>query len=89
MPKRKSTSKIDAVQNARRVVLESVGATADAPEAEKPSKSLISQVMAEMGRKGGRIGGKRRLETLTDRRRSQIAKQAARARWSKKKTHAA
>jgi hypothetical protein len=41
--------------------------------------------MAEMGRKGGKIGGKRRLETLSDRRRSQIAKQAAQARWAKKK----
>jgi len=40
--------------------------------------------MAEMGRKGGRIGGKRRLETMTSRQRSQIAKAAAKARWSKK-----
>ena len=89
MPKRKSTPKLDAVQNARRVVLESVGATDLAPEPQKHSRALISQVMAEMGRKGGQIGGKRRLETLTDRRRSQIAKQAARARWGKKKKSAA
>jgi hypothetical protein len=41
--------------------------------------------MAEMGRKGGLIGGKRRLVTLSDRRRTQIARQAAQARWSKKK----
>lgn len=88
MPKRKSTN-LDAVQNARRVVLESVGAEERPPEAEKPSKSLISQVMAEMGRKGGRIGGKRRLETLSNRRRSQIAKDAAIARWSKRKKPAA
>lgn len=88
MPKRKSKA-LDTIQNARRVVLESVGATETAPEAPKPSRSLISQVMAEMGRKGGRIGGKRRLETLSDRRRSQIAKQAARARWAKKKKPAA
>jgi hypothetical protein len=45
--------------------------------------------MAEMGRKGGKIGGKRRLETLSDRRRSQIAKAAARARWAKRKKPAA
>lgn len=83
MPKR--TSKLDPVQNARRVVLASVGEPESTEEAPKPSRSLISQVMAEMGRKGGRIGGKRRLETLTDRRRSQIAKQAAQARWSKKR----
>ena len=87
MPKRKST--LDAVQNARRVVLESVGEPDAAPEAPKPTRSVISQVMAEMGRKGGRIGGKRRLETLSDRRRSQIAKQAAQARWSKKKKKSA
>jgi hypothetical protein len=85
MPKRKSKPRLDTVQNARRVVLESVG-QADAPApTEKPSRSLISQVMAEMGRKGGKIGGKRRLVTLTDRRRKQIAREAAQARWAKKK----
>ncbi len=86
MPKRIRKPKLDVVQNARRVMLESVGAVE--PDAEAPApqpRSVISQVMAEMGRKGGLIGGKRRLETLSDRRRSQIAKQAAQARWSKKK----
>ncbi len=77
MPKRISTPKLDAVQNARRVVLESVEETV--------SLSLVSQVMAQMGRKGGKIGGKRRLETLSGRRRTQIAKAAARARWANKK----
>jgi hypothetical protein len=86
MPKRISKPKLDAVQNARRVVLESVG---DTEPAKPASASLISQVMAEMGRKGGLIGGKRRLVTLSDRRRSQIAKNAAKARWSKKKKSAA
>ncbi len=71
MPKRTSkkppSTRLDTVQNARRVVLASV----ENPEADIPTvpthPSLISQVMAEMGRKGGRIGGKRRLETMTDR----------------------
>ena len=45
--------------------------------------SLLSKAMAEMGRKGGRIGGKRRMETLTAKRRKQIAKKAAQARWKK------
>ena len=88
MPKRTGTpKKLDTVQNARRVVLESIGEA----EPEKPpaSASLISQVMAEMGRKGGLIGGKRRLETLSDNRRSQIARQAAQARWGKKKKKSA
>ena len=85
MPKRTS-KKIDTVQNVRRVVLASVGESDALPETPKPSRSLISQVMAEMGRKGGLVGGKRRLETLSGRRRSQIARQAAQARWKKKKS---
>jgi hypothetical protein len=44
----------------------------------------ISQYMAGLGRKGGALGGKKRLETLTQERRSQIAFKAAQARWSKK-----
>jgi hypothetical protein len=80
MPKRTSKPKLDAVQNARRVVLESVG------EPDIPvSNNVISQVMAAMGAKGGRIGGKRRLETMTDAQRTRIAKKAANARWSKTK----
>ena len=89
MPKRIRKPKLDAVQNARRVVLESVGETESTEPAQPASRSLVSQVMAEMGRKGGLIGGKRRLVTLSSRRRSQIAKQAALARWSKKKRSAA
>ncbi len=55
---------------------------------ERPSEAIsasdISRVMAEMGRKGGKIGGKRRLVTLTPERRREIALKAARARWKKK-----
>jgi hypothetical protein len=50
---------------------------------------MISQVMVEMDKKGGKIGGKRRLETLSDRRRTQIARQAAQARWSTKQKKSA
>jgi hypothetical protein len=39
--------------------------------------------MAEIGRKGGKIGGKRRLSTLTAKKRKQIASDAAKARWGK------
>ena len=88
MPKRTSRPRLDAVQNVRRIVLASVEDTAPAQAPPTP-KSLISQVMAEMGRKGGLIGGKRRLLTLSDRRRTQIARQAAQARWSKKKKKSA
>jgi hypothetical protein len=86
MPKRISKPKLDTVQNARRVVMASAGDTA--PEAVAPApqpRSVISQVMAEMGRKGGRIGGKRRLVTMTAKERRAVALQAAHARWGKKK----
>lgn len=49
----------------------------------KPSKYDISRVMAEMGRKGGQIGGKRRLETMTAAQRKRSAIKAAKARWGK------
>ncbi len=57
MPKR--TRNLDTVQNARRVFLEAVEST------ETVELTVVQQVMREMGAKGGRIGGKRRLETMT------------------------
>jgi len=45
--------------------------------------------MAAMGRKGGKIGGKRRLKTMTPEERSQVAVKAAKARWDKEKIAAA
>jgi hypothetical protein len=87
MPKRTSKKppsiRLDTVQNARRVVLASVEDSASDTPTSPTHPSLISQVMAEMGRKGGRIGGKRRLETMTGRQRTQVAKNAAKARWAK------
>jgi len=80
MPKRIRKPRLDTVQNALRVVRESVQPF----EAPVP-QPLVSRVMAEMGRKGGRIGGKRRLVTLTDKRRKEIASVAAKARWAKKR----
>jgi hypothetical protein len=46
---------------------------------------LLSQIMAEMGRKGGKIGGKRRLKTMTAKQRSDVASRAAKTRWAKAK----
>jgi hypothetical protein len=47
--------------------------------------TIFQQVMREMGAKGGKIGGKRRLETMTDAQRTRSAKKAAKARWAKAK----
>ena len=65
--------------------------TSDAPEPEmapppQPAPPVnLSEYMAAIGRKGGQIGGKRRLKTLTKVERSKIAAKAARARWGKPK----
>ncbi len=87
MPKRISTKPnrpdkgLDAVQNARRVVLESVSES----ETVTVSLSLVSQVMAAMGRKGGRIGGKSRMALLTPEQRTEMGKAAAEKRWGAKR----
>ncbi len=44
---------------------------------------MISQVMAEMGRRGGKIGGKNRMASLGKKGRSALGKAAVEARWAK------
>jgi hypothetical protein len=54
------------------------------PEITTPaSPANISEYMAVIGRKGGQIGGKRRLKTMTKAERSKVAAKAAYARWKK------
>jgi hypothetical protein len=50
-----------------------------------PAPFSVSQYMSEIGRKGGKIGGKRRLKTMTAAERRKVAAKAARARWKKSK----
>ena len=65
--------------------------TGQVPEPEEvPPPEVIppvnlSQYMAAIGRKGGQIGGKRRLKTMTKEQRSKAAAKAAKARWKKPK----
>ena len=56
--------------------------TADENITIPPSKDEVSRVMAALGRKGGKVGGAARANTLTKERRSEIAKAAAKKRWS-------
>lgn len=93
MPKRTSTKirkprrPSDFNQLAHLLVRESTEETqSDLPLVSRPAISpLVSRVMAQMGSKGGKIGGKRRLVTMTPEQRSQVASDAARVRWAKKK----
>jgi hypothetical protein len=55
-------------------------ASAEVPQTTPPT---LSQYMAAIGRKGGQIGGKRRLKTMTKEQRRKVAARAANARWKK------
>ncbi len=70
----------DVNQLAYQLVRES---TEQEPPQAQSHQSEVSRIMSEMGRKGGKIGGKRRLETLTAEERSDLASKAARDRWKK------
>jgi hypothetical protein len=81
MPKRSSKELSDPIQNAFRVVQGSIEQHETALTIVG-NRSLLSQVMAEIGRKGGKIGGKRRLTTMTPARRKEVAQLAAKKRWA-------
>ena len=73
MPKRSSKSREDENQIAARIA-------STVPDPEPPKKNPHA---VALGRKGGKIGGKARAAKLTERRRKQIARKAAKARWKK------
>ncbi|NLS95066.1 MAG: hypothetical protein GXX96_23155 [Planctomycetaceae bacterium] len=82
MPKRSSKRPRDVNQRAKQIVDE---ATGDAPEEEEaPSVDDGKNPAAvALGRLGGKKGGPARAAKLTKARRAEIAKKAAKARWSK------
>jgi hypothetical protein len=78
MPKRKNPT--DPNLLARAVVEAAIGE----PLTIKPIKGKNPAAVA-LGRLGGLKGGKARAKTLSPKKRSQIARLGAMARWSKKK----
>ena len=85
MPKRNKHDRRpkDVNQLAHRLVELSTAETDG--DIQAPTKAQVSILMASLGRKGGKIGGKRRLETMTSEERKKVARKAARARWGEKK----
>ena len=63
--------------------MEKAGEAAE-PQPDVPDVNL-STYMAEIGRKGGKVGGKRRLQTMSPAARKRVASKAAKARWAKAK----
>jgi len=75
MPKRSSKLPTDVNQRAKRI-LDSVTHPSSEPTEKNPAAVAL-------GRLGGLKGGKARAESMTAKKRSEIAKKAAKARWEK------
>lgn len=58
--------------------------TGEATLPQEPERSAVSAYLAEIGRKGGLKGGKARANKLSYRKRSAIARKAAKSRWRKR-----
>jgi hypothetical protein len=81
MPKRIRTSQSHDLAQAAFQMVHRLTPNDPAPARVTPSD--VSRVMAAMGRRGGQIGGKRRLTTMTPEARREAAQRAAKARWAK------
>lgn len=79
MPERSSKRK-DINELAKAIVDQATG-QAEPEEVDEPQKNPAA---VELGRLGGKKGGKARAEKLTPEQRSEIARKAAQARWSRK-----
>ena len=81
MPDRSSKRPRDVNALAYHLAREAVG---DEPTVEPPEQEREKNPAAvELGRRGGLKGGKARAEKLSTKKRSEIAKKAAAARWKK------
>ena len=59
------------------------GQPAEAPPKKKPAEPEKNPAAVALGRLGGLKGGKARAEKLSTKKRSEIAKKAAKTRWAK------
>ena len=68
----------DANQLAKAIVDLSTGQAEEKPEDQGKDPAAVA-----LGRKGGLVGGKARAKKLSKKRRQEISKKAAQARWKK------
>lgn len=81
MPKRSSVGRLDPNQLAKLITDEATGEASPG----QPDESGKNPAAVALGRLGGQKGGKARAQKLTAERRSEIARDAAKKRWSTKK----
>jgi hypothetical protein len=79
MPKRVKQQKRTTDEN--EIAFQLVQRATQEPESSPAVPTSISEYMAQIGSKGGKIGGKRRLKTMTPEQRTKAAKKAANSRW--------
>jgi hypothetical protein len=79
MPKRSSKKPKEDLNEAAARIVGHIISRSD-PAAPPPVKNPAA---VELGRKGGLKGGRARAESLTPKRRSEIAREAAEKRWKK------
>ncbi len=78
MPKRSSKGKKDVNEIAKSIVDQ---AADDVEPVEEPAKPEKNPAAVALGRLGGKKGGPARAKKLSKKKRSEIAKKAAKARW--------
>ena len=71
----------DFAQNAFRVFQQAIG---EEPKEEAPEEPAKNPAAVELGRLGGLKGGKARADKLTKEQRSEVARNAVKARWAKR-----
>jgi hypothetical protein len=81
MPKR-TGKHLDVVQNAKRIMDEALSHV-ESPGPVAVNDAMISEVMREMGRRGGKVGGRSRMDSMTKKQRSAFGRAAVKARWEK------
>jgi hypothetical protein len=87
MPKgsRKRRKREDEAQAAVRV-MKMMAEKTEADSEPVMTDEMMRKAAAAFGSRGGKIGGRRRAEKLSAKRRSEIAKKAAEKRWGSKPT---
>jgi hypothetical protein len=82
MPKRSSIRKNADVNQVAKSIVDQI--TGNAPPVPTPETGEKNPAAVALGRLGGLKGGKARAASLSKKKRSEIAKKAAQARWAKK-----
>jgi hypothetical protein len=83
MPNRSSKAKNPRDLNQLAAAIVGAAVEETPPAAESPPVDPVKAAAALLGRKGGLRGGPARAKSLSKKRRSEIARKAARKRWTK------